>query len=299
MNEDDKGSTFIDGGFGANNPSEEVYYSVQQLRNNQQHAVGELVSIGTGKKESGKKEFLKLHRYINLAIKWATESEKTHESMLRISQRDDFSYSRFNVEQGLGKIKLDTWKGKQGARTLTLMRKKTQEYLQTGHVMEDVDAVAMRLVQIRHSRARQPVSDRWEQFCHGVEYSCFFSTCSARERVRVEDLRQHLQNAHSMTEEEIESSLEQCKRYALFESIWWPLSFYILTSTWQGNRCRGILLKKNRFGPLSIKSFYGELLDLAGHRYNLSTSSQHLISWWKKLRIPIYPVYAAFTYGSK
>lgn len=219
MSDNDEKSKFIDGGFGANNPSEEVYRSVRQLSNNQRLAVDELVSIGTGKKNDvGKRGFVLPLSYAKFAIKWATQSEATHERMLDSSQIDGYNYSRFNVEHGLGEIKLDTWKGKRGAQTLELIRTKTRDYLQSEDVQRDIDEVAQRLVQIRRRRAEQSNSDHWERFCHGVEYSCCVSKCPHGERMaRLEELRHHLQNTHSREESQIESSLKQCRHYPLFE----------------------------------------------------------------------------------
>lgn len=221
MSENDKNSKFIDGGFGANNPSEEVCQSVQQLSNDQPGAVSELVSIGTGKKnERGGKGFVLPLRYARQAIKMATDSERVHRSMLRGSKQDGYQYSRFNVERGLEKIKLDTWKGKKGAKTLDCIKRKTMEYLENGEVQRKVDEVAERLVRIRRSRAGQTNSDHWERFCHGVEYVCYVQDCPIRERMlRLDDLRQHFQNDHSFIEAKIKSSLARCKYYPLFESI--------------------------------------------------------------------------------
>ena len=167
---------FIDGGLGANNPSEEVYQSVEQLSKNHRGAVSELVSIGTGKStEKGKnhKTGYRLYlKYANAAIQWAAQSEATHERMGSQTRKDGTNYSRLNVEQGLAKVKLDTWKGKKGARTLKLIRAETRKYLESDAAQEKIRGVAERVVQIRRCRAAQAESDQWERFCHGVRYVC-------------------------------------------------------------------------------------------------------------------------------
>lgn len=223
MRGNNEGFKFIDGGFGVNNPSEEVYRSVRQLSNNQPGAVSDFVSIGTGKKNmGGGKDYLLPLRLIREAVKLATESERTHETMQDRSNQEGLRYNRFNVESGLGNIKLDTWKGKRGTKTLELIRRKTNEYLQTPGMRDRIDEVARRLVQIRRSRARQFNSDHWERFCHGVEYGCCAEICRSRNRMpKLDELRQHLQIEHSFTEEKIKSSLEQCKFYPLFEPTAW------------------------------------------------------------------------------
>lgn len=217
MDENDKNSKYIDGGFGANNPSEEGCQSVQQLSNNQPGAINEFVSIGTGKKnEHGGKGFLLPLRYARQAIKMATDSERVHGSMLHSSERDRYQYSRFNVEHGLEKIKLDTWKGKQKLERIST---KTTEYLETEDVARRIDELAKSLVQIRRKRAGQSNSDHWARFCHGVEYLCCVEECRSREKMaRLDDLRQYLQMDHSFTEAKIKSLLERCKYYPLFGS---------------------------------------------------------------------------------
>ncbi|KAL9118353.1 MAG: hypothetical protein Q9187_005102 [Circinaria calcarea] len=70
--EEDDDFEFIDGGFGANNPSEEVYRSVQQICNNNPRAVKAFVSIGTGKNlevENPGQGYRQYYSYLNAAAK--------------------------------------------------------------------------------------------------------------------------------------------------------------------------------------------------------------------------------------
>ena len=75
LEEEDEKSELIDGGFGANNPSEEAYRSVKQLYSNNPKAVSILISIGTGKNlEHGgnpKRGYRLYLKYVNAAAKWA------------------------------------------------------------------------------------------------------------------------------------------------------------------------------------------------------------------------------------
>lgn len=222
MKPDDKDSEFIDGGFGANNPSEEVYQSVGQLSNSQRGAIATLVSIGTGKSSkrgSNPKAGYGLYRhYANIAIKWASQSEATHVRMDGRTRSDNTDYFRLNVEEGLGKVKLDTWKGRKGDQTLKLIRTKTTDYLQSEDVKAIIRTVAESLVRTRRSRASQTNSDQWERFCHGVEYACHVNGCNHGERIaKREDLRQHLQKEHSLeNESEISNLLDRGKYFRLF-----------------------------------------------------------------------------------
>ena len=221
MRGNDRESKFIDGGFGANNPSGEVYRSVRQLSNNQQGAIRELVSLGTGKKaERSRKSRVLPVRYAYHAIQLATHSEKTHEDMEERSNQEKFQYTRFNVERELEKIKLDTWNGKRGARTMELIGTATMKYIQNEKVQGQIDEVAKRLVRIRRSRAGQSDSDHWERFCHGVEYGCCIEECRSRGRMStLDDLRRHFDTYHSFDQDTFNSSLKDCKFYPLFESL--------------------------------------------------------------------------------
>ena len=112
------GLEYIDGGFGANNPCAEIYDEVKRMNNHYEKCVHFILSIGTGKNK-------KLNRfqghgigrywnYLNFARKWATDSEKTHDQMLRDKRNSafQFHYCRLNVEEGLGLMKLDEWRAR-------------------------------------------------------------------------------------------------------------------------------------------------------------------------------------------
>lgn len=213
---------FIDGGFGANNPSEEAYRSVEQLHNK---AVSVFVSIGTGKNlEHGKipsKGYRLYLKYVNAAAKWATDSEKTHETVFFLT-RGNAEYFRLNVEHGLGKMKLDAWKGKRGIETLDLLRDKTKRYLLTGQARDDIAESARHLVELRRARssgAGLEELDHWERYCHGVEYACSFDDCedSSRRYTR-RDLHRHLQEMHGCGDQsDIHTKLELGKRFPLHD----------------------------------------------------------------------------------
>jgi hypothetical protein len=58
MDDDDEEFIFLDDDFDVNNPSEETYRSVRQFYNNQQNAVGELMSIATRKKDWPRRKYI-------------------------------------------------------------------------------------------------------------------------------------------------------------------------------------------------------------------------------------------------
>ncbi|KAJ9629468.1 hypothetical protein H2203_001842 [Taxawa tesnikishii (nom. ined.)] len=107
---------FGDGGFGANNPTEELICEVSQMHGNDRKVIPLVVSIGTGGKPNpGRYEGDGIWKYINL-IKAAkaipTDSDDT--GAARLCEVAKIPYFRFNVlrTQGLGEVKLDEWKTK-------------------------------------------------------------------------------------------------------------------------------------------------------------------------------------------
>lgn len=116
---------YVDGGFGANNPSVEIYEEVRRMNNNNNQCISAIISIGTGKnneqrmtsKRTRIRNFFeaglgKYINYINFAKKWATNSEIAHIEMTRrwLAAEKGFEYFRFNVESGLDSMKLDEWR---------------------------------------------------------------------------------------------------------------------------------------------------------------------------------------------
>ena len=267
MKEHGTNAVYIDGGFGANNPSEQVYASMQELSDDPRF-VRTLISIGTGTSphaRSRDKAVVKLSnsnlrwisRFIGSAIVQATDSEKIHHRVRRQLVNSDVDYIRLNVEEGIGHIKLDEFKGEDGCETLGQIRDATARYLATESVRKQLSALAHLLVSVRHARAYQsepgvPASqsqmgpdltqkvqdtisaatedvvqttgilrcqDQWEIFVHGVVYRCKFKKCVwTRDKTgNRKELRQHYVDKHS---EELRSTgLE----VALDESRQYPI----------------------------------------------------------------------------
>lgn len=197
---------FVDGGFGANNPSEEAFSEVKMMNGERDTALGALVSIGTGKDTESKPlrgaGLQMYYAYVNVAKKWATYSEGTHETMLRLT-RNKVPYFRLNVERGIGSMKLDEFKTK-GNRFITLetIRHATEAYLDTAEVKSQISDCARVLVERRRRRADKEHSDRWERFCFGVEYCCKIPECiqgNGKVYATRGGLRQHLRDLHRIS----------------------------------------------------------------------------------------------------
>ena len=224
LEEDDSQFDFIDGGFGANNPAEEAYRSVKQLFKNDASSVRLLVSIGTGKNQEAsnvpRRGFSKYLFLFNAAAKWATDSEHTHQNVYE-ALNGKADYYRLNVEHGLGKMKLDAWKGERGTETLDLIKEKTNAYLATDAARNSIRESARHLVNVRRARAYQQDRDRWERFCHGVEYQCHLPDCGHGDEIYTQrrNLKRHLLEDHPArcSEATIEGLLDDGKRFPLFE----------------------------------------------------------------------------------
>ena len=115
------GLEYVDGGFGANNPCAEIYEEVRRMNNNSRRCVSIILSIGTGKNNEARRfkgtGFQRYLNYANFARKWASDSEKTHEAMLKAKSEVHFNYFRLNVEEGLDHMKLDEWRARGPVRT--------------------------------------------------------------------------------------------------------------------------------------------------------------------------------------
>ena len=191
--------------------------------NHDPQAVKLLLSIGTGRNlepDRQSKRWSMYYSYVNAAAKWATQSESIHVTMRRMTDQVA-DYYRLNVKEGLGKMKLDEWKGEQGQKTLQLIRDKTEAYLKMPHVKTRISTVAKQLAEIRQARSDQLHADRWEIFCHGVEYACPMPTCPrGRERFSGrQDLSSHIERDHAdRTSSPLEDLLNDGKRFPLYDN---------------------------------------------------------------------------------
>ena len=121
------GLEYLDGGFGANNPCDEIYAEVKKMNNNAKRCVHVILSLGTGKNMKLRRfkgnGFWRYLNYMKFARKWAADSERTHEKMANaeneLGVNDRFHYFRLNVEEGLGSMKLDEWRARRPVRTRT------------------------------------------------------------------------------------------------------------------------------------------------------------------------------------
>jgi len=225
LEENDPYFHFLDGGLGANNPSEEARNSIKQLNHDDNSTVQVLLSIGTGITSAPTRIpntfHGKLYRLLNGTFtSITTDTNATHERVEK-EMKDRGHYYRLNPDSGVGDIKTDACEGVRGAETFELLRTRTAAYLKRRIVQMEIANVAKRLVGIRRQRSGATADlDRWERFCYGVEYACCLDGChNGEERYRRRDLRHHIEESHPrlFAPASIESLLDDSKRFPLYE----------------------------------------------------------------------------------
>ena len=130
---------YLDGGFGANNPCEEIFEEVRKMNNHADTCASIIISVGTGidtgwsrLKSLGPSRFI---NFLNVARKWASESEEVHVRMLNRKEGAPFKYYRLNVPDGIGSLKLDEWRVR-GRLRITMG--KTIGKLRSGRLVQSV-----------------------------------------------------------------------------------------------------------------------------------------------------------------
>jgi predicted acylesterase/phospholipase RssA len=111
-----RGRKFVDGGFGANNPVEQIWNEAQNIWCDGKVELGEVlkcfVSVGTG--NPGKKPIAEsmFKLFSETLVNLATQTEDTAKLFVERHQRlfEDKRYFRFNVQQGLQGVGLEEYK---------------------------------------------------------------------------------------------------------------------------------------------------------------------------------------------
>jgi hypothetical protein len=201
---------FLDGGFGANNPTGHARSEIIQMSDGVADKFALGVSIGTGKSKGtsrfGQGLFGKYWSYLKFAKKMASDCEGVHMEMERSVQtfhgpRKERPYFRLNVDQGLENMKLDDWKNKDwmGRRrnvnkTLEHIRKVTADYLAKPETRETLRIIAQRLVLNRRSRSN---TNKWARVCSGIRWRCNQAPCGAEAYQSADELERHLSHRHA------------------------------------------------------------------------------------------------------
>jgi hypothetical protein len=198
---------FGDGGFGTNNPAEEMLAEVAAMNGQNPDCVGLLLSIGTGESNFSRFEKGPLKKYLgylNAARKLASDSEAPHSRLEAQKLWRQLPYYRFNVptEFKLGKMKLDEWKTLSRfsacqESTIDRIKRLTTEYCNDSAVKRELKKVAKILVDNRKDRAESDL-ELWAFRCSGLQYRCTVQRCPRCQELRLRegDLKAHLKEKH-------------------------------------------------------------------------------------------------------
>jgi hypothetical protein len=198
---------FGDGGFGTNNPAEEMFWEVTHMNGGEakNHGIALLLSIGTGESKISRfanGAFAQYWAYFNAAKKLASDSNRAHYSLEGLKDHLKIPYFRFNVPEkyGLGNVKLDEFKKPSRFKgrtesTLDMIKRITEEYCNQESVKHQLREIADILVKQRRKRSG---TDMWGLVANGRQWRCTVSGCRRRQelRLRKRDLEDHLKRDH-------------------------------------------------------------------------------------------------------
>ena len=237
---------FKDGGFGSNNPSQEVYYDIVNQHGGLSKNIGVFISIGTGvpnfklfsQKEGHMRDTV---ANIKAASRIAALTMNVHRYMQKHASHDNkviLPYFRFDGGSDLGSIGLDDWekhprKTKRsrtpGAKTLEDIRAAMAKYIQQERVNNQLSECARLLVQRRRLRTRN--AEAWQRYATGLYYVCDDDSCTQtgwrrlwigsqpRRMTRfnhILDFETHLVRVHNFQagSQELEKKLRDCQEYS-------------------------------------------------------------------------------------
>ncbi|KAL2043573.1 hypothetical protein N7G274_003880 [Stereocaulon virgatum] len=213
--------SYFGGNFGAKDPTPEILTLAAPAGKLPDEAVSTIVSIGIhnfrSRYNTSVRGFPQRLKYLKpwLGVR---DRREVSLSMKDRFQATSLEYVRLEIPE-ITSFQMDTWKGKRGGDTLDLIRKQTSKYLNSADVQERIHATAKRLVDCRRSRAEVDL-DRWEVFCHGVEYACTMARCPVIDHTfkSRRGLRSHLEKVHRLDQHTVDSLLDKGKRFPLYES---------------------------------------------------------------------------------
>jgi hypothetical protein len=222
-------SQFSDGGVEYNNPTFEAIKEIRVLHGHE--CLKQVVSFGTGKparesklRQGAKKNLGRINvKAVNVyndlgrtARARLTDCELTHSMVEEFAKHGlSFEYSRFNIEEGLGKMKLDEHKDS----TMMTIQNSTRTELEKTLVRMKLRKLARDLVNQRRDRIRRYPS-QWERFVLCTRYECYEDECRDEQtgpltRQTRDEMRIHLQDAHAVaneTNETFNTRLNLCQR---------------------------------------------------------------------------------------
>ena len=159
-------SSFVDGGFGTNNPAFMALKEIQAVHKAQPRRISSakpfVISIGSGmiSPMSRPTSSHKL-RLILAAKSLLTDTDRVHRDMLVIAETRGIDYFRFEVDSGLEDVSIDTWEVKKinGEKVLITMQKiadATAKYLMRADIVAQLHECAHLLVKRCSSKSKLP-----------------------------------------------------------------------------------------------------------------------------------------------
>ncbi|KAL8923981.1 MAG: hypothetical protein Q9208_004265 [Pyrenodesmia sp. 3 TL-2023] len=193
---------YYDAAVNINNPSLEMYKEVSLL--NQAHeSVELLLSLGTG---NARKNTTKPKHALQKVLD--DISDLVHQKIKAVRKQDDFTYYRWDVQNGLEDVRLDEWKPiDTGKDTLAQIHEATHRYLDSVDVQRQIRECTAILVSARWQRAH---TMRWEMYATGTRYRCVIPGCKYQS-VRFQNrnkLMDHLQMEHGKAPPDAENFQE-------------------------------------------------------------------------------------------
>jgi hypothetical protein len=228
------GRNYTDAGLGINNPTEET---IDEIRGLHGHTLRTVASFGTGKrKRSSQRQqraekrfhritrgFNVLHEIFRSAKAGLTDCEKVHLRVEKMAEQfsgqiGGFEYFRFNVEEGLGKMKIDENK----PTTLATIMQCTRDELSKPEVQQNIRALAEDLVEHRRYRM-STFPSQWERFTCCTTYVCTDGCVNEKGHAVKLDTRDemsdHLQKEHlnpHESEQELKARLDHRRQQPQF-----------------------------------------------------------------------------------
>ena len=178
------------------NPSWEVLEEVNLLLKESHDAIDLFLSIGAGNSRDSKS---RIRFGSGSLLENPVEiSDVVHNKVDLKSKVQDFEYHRFDVKEGLQRVRMDEWRPKSGGDiTFGKIEVATEIYLKQEDVRALIQRYAVHLVEKRTQRAQ---TMRWERFATGTRYRCPLTndcpTPKAKFNTR-NDLMDHLRIKHN------------------------------------------------------------------------------------------------------
>ena len=151
-------SSFIDDGFGANNPAQKALDEFEAFRNTKSSRVALskplIISIGSGINSTTSNSYFSFHKSKTMlaARLLVTNTQMVHREMDMMTEMLKIDYFRFEVDSGLEDLLIDSWKvdnrnGKKVLLTAQKINEATNRYLEQPVVVHKLRQCARFLVE--------------------------------------------------------------------------------------------------------------------------------------------------------